>query len=387
MFVAVDLGASSTRFVTEVEKVCTLDNNIAILNEDTLTPLEPYDPSIEESLEVFIEKEKTSTIFPVHFLCGNMAARYSSNNDVPSVNSHKYMQPINFIQAILCVAVSKVKFGNDTPVDLYIAVPPVEVNDAKKVFEAELKDSYTVRFPKYGSGAEIKFTVNTVTCCEESVMACTSFFFDTNGRVKPMAKDFLTGTVLSLDIGASTTDLAIVRNGKFLERSGQTYKTGGRVVVDSVSEYITEKFGYEPDRETVDRAIIEGRLQTGNTYIEIGDVVSRAKAELAKQLTRNMETYFKRIGIPMQSIRAVMVSGGGSMRSQYTNKDDEVVATSAPMSDFVTQELQRWSPNTAVIGYGDEARLSNVKGLYIRAMFDQVKQRALQTQAAKKENE
>ena len=373
MFVAIDLGASGSRYTTNEGRFFELANNMVTVQEENLTPIVPYDASIEESLEVFITKEGKSNYFPVHILSGNMATRYSTNNDRPSVNNHKYRQAINYIQAILIAAVAKIKTGNRDDVNLYIATPPVETLEAQEAFEGELKGKFKVSFPKFNGGVAVDVNVVSVHCCEESVMACTSFFFNEQGKMREDTRAFLTGTVLSLDIGASTTDLAIVKNGRFLERSGQTYKTGGNIVRDYVMEYITGTYGFDPDQEMADSAVIEGRLQLGNDYVEIGDVVSRAKRELAKGLTRNMENYFKRINIPIQSIRAIMVSGGGSKQSQYVNGSGQVVKTSDPMSAFVTAELQEWSPNTLVVNYGDDARLANVKGLFIRAMFDEAK--------------
>ena len=86
------------------------------------------------------------------------------------------------------------------------------------------------------------------------------------------------------------------------------------------------------------------------------------------------------VGIDINTINAIIVSGGGSMQSQYVNDDGEVVKTSEPMSYFVTQELLTWSKGTEVVAYGDDARFANVKGLFIRAKVDSM-QKAQQPQA------
>ena len=72
-------------------------------------------------------------------------------------------------------------------------------------------------------------------------------------------------------------------------------------------------------------------------------------------------------------INAIMVSGGGSVQSQYANDNGEIVKTSEPMSYYVTKELTQWSEGTDVVEYGEEARFANIKGLYIRAKFDSAK--------------
>jgi hypothetical protein len=82
-------------------------------------------------------------------------------------------------------------------------------------------------------------------------------------------------------------------------------------------------------------------------------------------------------------VNSIIVSGGGSVASQYIDENGEAVITSAPMSEYVTEELQKWSPRTAVIEYGDEARFANIKGLFIRAMLSNKKKQAKAAEAGK----
>jgi hypothetical protein len=117
----------------------------------------------------------------------------------------------------------------------------------------------------------------------------------------------------------------------------------------------------------------EGRLQLGNSYTDVSAEVDIAKKGLANQLVQYMQTYFKRIGIPIQMINTIIVSGGGSVQSQYINAEGEVVKTSEPMSHYVTQEMLEWSPSTEVVEYGAEARFANIKGLFIKAKMTERK--------------
>ena len=56
-FVAVDLGASSTRFTSDSGKISVLPNNMVFLTPETTVDLQPYDGQIENALEVIIRKE------------------------------------------------------------------------------------------------------------------------------------------------------------------------------------------------------------------------------------------------------------------------------------------------------------------------------------------
>lgn len=371
-FVAIDLGASGSRYVSESGQISVLPNNTVFLENGVQSLINPDANDIESSLEVQITKDSGNPCehFPANVLVGIMAEKHTGVNKRPSVNEHKHVQRINYISAIIATAISRLKFTLDEDIDLYLAVPPIEIHQAREAFKSNLVGTFTVTFPKYMGGTSVKINITDVKCSEESFMASTSFFFNMSGLPKDSSKSLLSGNVLSLDIGASTTDLAIIKNGRYLDKSGQTYKTGGNEARDFLMNEVCARFAMDMDVPDAERSMAEGRLQRGNTYVDISDIVAASKQALASKLTLHMQTYFKRVGIDINTINAIVVSGGGSMQSQYVNADGEVIKTSEPMSAFVTRELQQWSPGTDVVPYGDDARFANVKGLFIRAKMD-----------------
>lgn len=380
MIVAVDMGASSSRFCSDTGKVRVIPNNMVFLPslEETTLQAEPGD--IENNLEVQILKKDGKTpngCFPTNVLIGFMANKHRDTAERPSVLEHKHNQNINYVSAVVCAALEVERSGvSDASIDLYLAVPPIEVIKANDVFKEGLVGTYEVRFPKYKGGTVVNFEIADVSCSEESLMATTSFFFDLSGKVRDNARQYLRGKVLSLDIGASTTDLAIIQDGRYLDKSGRTYRVGGNIARDTLNNLICERYAIDLPIEDCEKTIAEGRMQLGNGYDNVADLVDESKRTLAKQIVQHMQTYFKNIDIPIQMINSIIVSGGGSVASQYIDEDGETVITSAPMSEYVTEELQKWSPRTVVIEYGDEARFANIKGLFIKAMLANKKKQA-----------
>lgn len=382
-FVAVDLGASSSRYVSDSGQISILPNNMVWLEDGQDPMINPDAEDIESCLDIIIVKNSGSPCeyFPTTALAGIMADRFTSVHTIPLVGVKKFKQKINYVSAILNAAVSRLKYGIPEDIDLYLAVPPMEIHDAREAFASQLVGTYTVTFPKYMGGTEVKLNIKSVQCYEESYMAASSFFFNMNGVPKEQNKKYLTGNILSLDIGASTTDLSIIQNGRYLDKSGKTYRVGGNEARESLIYAISNKYDIDLSLEAADKVMAEGRLQNGNTYIDVSDLIARAKMELAKKLMTHLPLYFKSIQIDMTTINAIVVSGGGSMQSQYVNADGEVVKTSEPMSYFVTQELLNFSSGTEVVAYGDEARLANIKGLFIRAKMEEIKKAAQATVA------
>jgi len=371
-FVAIDLGASSSREVSDIGQIGIVPNNIVTLPEGQTSRISPDTTDIESCLEVHITKTggEPCEHFPVNVMAGIIAERYSTLQDRPSVNTKKYTQAINYVSAIMSAAIARLKYETPENIWLYLAVPPIEIYEAREVFNKKLTGTYTVTFPKYMGGTTVNLNIVGVKCYEESLMASTSFFFNMNGIPKEQNRKYMNGTVLSIDIGASTTDLTIIKKGRYLDKSGKTYRVGGNEARDYLRDAIMSKFDVDLDVENAEKCMAEGRLQLGNNYEDISGLISSAKTALAKKLIAHMQTYFKMIGIDLNTINAIIVSGGGSMQSQYVNENGEVVKTSEPMSYFVTNELLKLSAGTEVVSYGDEARLANVKGLFIKAKLD-----------------
>lgn len=382
-FVGVDLGASSTRAVSQTARIGVIDNNIVTLAEDETVRIVPYDAELDSALEVRIRKSGPSTMFPKHVLIGMMAERYSNVNLRPSVQQQKYLQEINYISAITGAATSRILFDTPERITLYLAVPPAELKKAEEAFKKELVGDFEVEFPKYNGGTTVKLSIEDVKCQEESVMSIVSFFFDMNGTARPEAVKYITnGNVLSMNIGASTTDLAVVKNGRYLEKTGKTIPVGGNIARDYLVEKINDEYGFELPYNEADIAMKEGRLRLGNGYEDISKLVSEAKDALAAAIVDRMDPYFKGIGIPLQTLNAIVVSGGGSLRSGY-KEGDTMIYTSEPMSSFVTNRIKGWFSQIEVIPYGDEARYADVKGLYIRAQVDAVKEATKEAEKAK----
>jgi hypothetical protein len=367
-FVAVDVGASSTRYMSSKGKLGILPNNVVFLDKDEEVKMEPYSDDILDCLEVIVESDNSS-IFPIRALMGSMATRHSATNVRPSVMVNKHMQKINYLSALVAAAIAVSKHQLSKDIALYWALPPIEVRAAKEDVIRKCLGSYKVTFPKF-RGLQVSFNIVDANTYEESFMALMSFYFDKEGKIREEAKKYATGNILSLDIGASTTDLAIAKDMRYLEKSGQTYKTGGSIAREYLIDDIRGIYGFDLPNELADIAMAEGRIQFGDGYKDLRNIVESAKRHLAEQVVEQIQGYFRKVDIPIQNIRAIVVSGGGSMQGQYVNEQGNVEVTSNPMSYYITNALRNVCSGITVIQYKDNPRLAVINGLYLRASLD-----------------
>jgi len=217
-----------------------------------------------------------------------------------------------------------------------------------------LVGKYKVTFNKLGKTVE--FNIVGLDCYEEAYMAALAYFFEMNGSVRGEAKRFANGNVMSLDIGASTTDLAVITNMRYDEKSGKTYKTGGNIARETIADDVRAMFGYDITDAQADIVMSEGRLQTGNVYVDMKSTLKKAKKVFAEQITTQIPAYFRSVNIPIQTIRAIVVSGGGSMRSEYLDENGQTVVTSEPMYKFITDELKHVCPGVEVVEFTENPK-------------------------------
>ena len=365
-FVCVDCGASSTRYVSTAGNIDILSNNMVMIEQSADVTMENYEETITDALDVTIESSHKNNHFPCRVLVGTLAERYDKNNIRPNAMTNKTTQTTTYISIVLATALKRLRENLSDDIELYITLPPVEAKWSYQTAIETLVGSYTVKFNQF-ENKEVRFNITKVNVFAESYMSLMSFFFNMNGAARDEVKAYRDGIVLSLDIGASTTDLAICKNKKYLDKSGYTIKAGGNITRSHFQEQIKGKYGYDITIEGSEKAIAEGRLQIGNTFVECGEEVNFAKSQLADTIVNEIQSYFGNVGIPPQEIKAVCVSGGGSLAGMYLNDEGEFVQTSRPVSDFIMDKLHSICPAVEVIPYGEESRLANIKGLFIRA--------------------
>lgn len=378
-FVAVDLGASCTRYVSDDCQFHTMGNQVVFMEnlrtgnmEETPVSVEITSGQINDNLEMLIyktsggESADTPGIFPMHILMEQLTERVSAPVDHPVMGENKTKQRINYANVVASVALSKIQRSMSNDIIVFMALPPTELFNKERARE-NLVGSYEVIMPRINGGLKVNFNIVKVACQAESHMALMSYMVDLNGKPKSTYRSMTDQTVLSIDIGASTTDLAIIKNTTYLEKTGRTIPVGGNFVRDRLQEWLTAKTSESLPTDAANEILAEGRYRDGASYVVITDMMNQFKEECAQEIYQNMRDYFTAIKIPLSSIGYIIVSGGGSMPSFYVDEHNEVKRTAEPMSTYLTQIINRRSPNTKVISYGDNPRLANIYGLYIRA--------------------
>ena len=364
--ICVDQGASSTRYVVNEGEVYVNPNNMVFVEEGVDTYLVPNSADIFDNFDVTINKiEGESTYFPVRALIGTLAERYKPANLRPSMNSNKSRQRVNYVSIITAVAAGILNTNIEPDVAVIIDFPPLEANKMTADYiRKELIGKFKVKFNTSAFNKEVVFNISDARIVSESEQASVSFFFNRNGAPRVETAKYNRGYVLSCDIGASTSDFVLIKDRRFQERTGQTYKIGGNVIKEIIKNKVRALYGSELTDEDAEVVITEGRLPYGSKYKDMSKELIDAKKEFAEMLAQNIDSYFGTVGVPLMSIKAIFVSGGGSMKSSYFDIDNNTeVVTSEPVSTYLTEVLRNICDGIDVVGYPDEnPRMANIIG-------------------------
>lgn len=373
LHICTDQGASSTRFSVNNSKVYKNPNNFIEVDIESDIRNTPYTQEFVDNMDLTISKDGESDFFPVRILGGTLAERYSSSSAKPSMLSSKSRQPVNYYSVISSV-VNSILLSEDaedckSPVDVtcYMCLPPVEItgnNENEDYVKSQLAGKYTVRLNKMGR--EIEFNIKEVNVYAESVLAVVAFLFNQDATQRTEMAKYNKGYILGFDLGASTADLVLIKDRRFIEHSGYTCKLGGNIIDDLMRSEIRRKFGTEVSNDDIIEAVRTGRLAYGSSYKDVSAELQKCKKQYASMLFEKVETYFASNNIGLQSIKAVFMSGGGSMQSSYMDESGKEVITSPSVGEYIDEMLKKVCDSVdMVLSPSVNPRECNIVGLIL----------------------
>lgn len=207
-----------------------------------------------------------------------------------------------------------------------------------------------------------EFTVSNVIVFPEGVSAFFGAEFTESSDGTQIIdieanKKFQTGYVLIMDIGAGTTDLAIIKDSELVQGSKNSIKKGGNNVESAIKSAIHKQFKFVPTDMT--SVITKGILEEGTVEHDVSSIVTDAKRKYSLAVKNELIDYIQTNMIEMREIKGLLVVGGGSLAAE---RDGKIV--SPAMSDILLEFLKELAPNIGVVSMsGQDPRLLNITGL------------------------
>lgn len=254
-----------------------------------------------------------------HYFVGGLALKEGSQIFKPTREDEKSKNPTTLV--IMLTTLAFALFDPKEPtkkeiVNLGTLLPTEEYfKDGYAVeFVNKLTGEHKVKFndPAF-QGGEITIKINNVELLPEGAAGQTATTFDWNGEA--FDKDYVTKSVMNIDIGSIDTDISIMQEGEFISKGFFGIKGGTTEVLRSISNEIKEKHGYGLDTHRLDyhvrskKPILMGTKSVPDT--EIADMVDKHYAKNAWILSNKITEELQDRLIEKHQLNEVNLIGGG----------------------------------------------------------------------------
>lgn len=261
-------------------------------------------------------KKIVTTIENQRWILGKLAEDMSSTHQSLASDSLKVLQE-EFYLNILGVVYSTILENKIKPKELTLGVlvPPRDYfHDLKDVLFGVLAREITITNNTNGEKVVIKFTRENIVVKPESVVSFVACFVNDNNDITEAGEKYGDLLNISIDMGHSTTDLAIMEEWKPKKNSFKTLDVATSQLLGYLSEEIQRKFsGYIPPEKELVKAFHTGKLTTGATEQWVGDEIAIANKKFAIDLYSAVHSYLNTHGLRFQQVASFMFSGGGSV--------------------------------------------------------------------------
>lgn len=187
-----------------------------------------------------------------------------------------------------------------------------------------------------------------------------------NNKVSPnpAVAAFMKGLVLVVDIGAGTTDLAIMQDGILRSDSRMTiYEAGNHILSvfmrNAKSNPIIRKRLSGRPIKNISAVMTEAMIREGAGIEEdCRDALNAAKDDLASTLANSIASYCQGLNV-VQDIKGILVVGGANTAA---TRDGEVV--SPALETLLVPRIKNFAPGAELLPIGNrDPRYLNLDGL------------------------
>ena len=355
VFIAMDPGSTTTRTLryTESGEEGTL---IEVPSELSYIPndvdVKYLSNKLEDKLAIRIISKTNKSLSAIdgvikiakgsyHTAIGGVNRKISSTSGKLK-QDNTYINVLSNIAFMLAIEYNeKESYPENTVVDLAIAFPPGELSSKSKSDIIEkLRGEYEVEFLGY-EGMKFNFVLREERLLVEGEANAISFY-----DIATMPEEDLLDeneVVLYIDGGGCSIDMALLDGNTILSKGNKSAQFGGsNRLITEIQESYHKATGYSaPPEEYVERALENGLLKDGRSYIDIVEHINNAKDKLADDIHNEAIVCIESARKTKRIVGRVNCAG---RLFNETINDGEVVSKS--LVEFVREKYQKDAPNT-----------------------------------------
>ncbi|GHU53015.1 hypothetical protein AGMMS49975_10070 [Clostridia bacterium] len=212
---------------------------------------------------------------------------------------------------------------------LTLALPPDDIleRDIEK-FRAEFK-RFTWSLPGR-TKASIEITIADIAIYSEPEAQIKAHY------------TFSDEDALLLESGGRNSAPVIFKNGGVIDVGQKSIEQSGSKLLDRIGNaYVAQYGGKLPQVRYLEQAVRTGKMKSGNTYVDITELVKQCKDEVAEDLFQKLQSdvLSKQSVVSLDTLNVVLLSGrvyfGGDYRYSVADKLQQLIKSVSPHTDVV----------------------------------------------------
>ena len=223
----------------------------------------------------------------------------------------------------------------DVTWDLVVLLPPVDMANKAAMIE-HVSHTTEIDFTEPEAHFNVKY--DSVKVLPEGLSAFFAVWFDKNKNIRKEFKDFGDKSVLVLDIGAGTTDLAVIEDYQVIDNTRDTIRIGGNNLCQKIYRALRER-DIVLSESRVQQGIFDGYVQDGSVQHDIVDLIDEFTLEIAQSMTSAIRGSFDNNMYNPRDISYLLVVGGGAISGKGHHQ----------IAEELCKYMKELSPNISVV--------------------------------------
>lgn len=349
-----DLGNSDNRLAVKVGSktsgIVSVSNRFASIRENYEIPSN-YDNTSSIVFRAPASKDSTELALFAH---GDLADREFSKSLIkPFSGANKWeahVSLLSFHQALLkgYSLLADITGSNlssmDVIWDVVVLCPPTQM--AKKQELEKNLSRLTQLDVVYPYNLTIPLKFDSFKVVPEGLSAFFALVFRDDRSTRSEFEHLRYSDALVADIGAGTTDFAVVSEFSALANTLDSYAVGGNTVYQRVGKEIKEQFGRNLTETALMKATIDCKITVGATEVDITDLVNQVKSDVAGEIASAIRRTFETSNYDPQQVSHLLVVGGGALQGKST-----------PLGEHLINSIEEFSPHVALLDVPEELDL------------------------------
>lgn len=357
----IDFGNSGTRLkvafhqgqgVRPITRKLVLSNRFAPIDADYV-PSSDYS-SENSTIMVMGGDEKRGILEGSRFVNGELAEKeFYDGLDKPTALEKKYSSAFTVYslqlamlyahRTLMPIVRATTLESLDITWDIVVLLPPGDLKVGASEIVQMIKG---IKEMKYAyPDVTLPFKVNKVGVFAEGFCAYLGSVYTDEFAIRRGYEDIADDVTIVFDIGAGTTDILVIQDGKPVQKTLYTVEEGGNQVTARVRSKARERLGGKVSESVIAKAMETGYIKDGTQTLDITDIILEEKETFARNIVGEVKEFFEGTSFPIKTIGRALVVGGGAINNTVDGASDKA----GSMADGVVRFMQKLSPNIQLV--------------------------------------